>query len=126
MKPYPASLLSAFRPGTGPPRLPASFLPLVLMMLVIALPCGLRADVPPPTISQFQTKPDGAVTLTWAAAPETAYRVLTSTNLADGIWTPIDSITASGSTVSWSANGQDGTARFFKLSTDAITIGSVE
>ena len=86
----------------------------------------LRADVPPPVIQQFQTSADGSVLLRWNATPEAAYRVLTATDLS-GEWTPVDYLVARTNSVTWEANGLGGAAaRYYKLSTDAISIAIVE
>ncbi|GEM_PF-2156334 len=101
----------------------------VLSALIIALVASvgnLHADVPPPHISQFQPHSDGSVLLTWDATPESAYRVLTTTNLSDGSWIPVDYLVAASNSVTWQANGQSGVVRFYKLVTDANQIQSVE
>ena len=99
--------------------------PTVAFMLLSSL-ASLRADVPAPLIRQFQSSlADGSVLLRWDATPDSAYRVLTSSNLTDG-WTAVDYLVAASNSVTWQANGQSGAMRFYKLATDGISIGSLE
>jgi YD repeat-containing protein len=87
---------------------------------------GLRADVPAPVIGQFQAGGDGSVSLTWSATADSAYQVLTCTDLVAGVWSPIDYLTAGSNSVTWQANGQGGAARFYRLATEGIAVQSVE
>ncbi len=102
-----------------------SFIALLLAGIHFLL--SVRADVPRPVIQQFQP-PDtnGSVLLRWDATPGAAYRVLTCTNLGSDPWAPVDYLVARSNSVTWLANGQSGSTRFYKLSTDAIAISSVE
>src|SRR5690348_3107085 len=103
----------------------SAFLKLTAIAVSLAA-ASLRADVPAPNIRQLQSHPDGSVLLQWDATPQCAYRVLTASNLTDGIWTPVDQLVATSNSVTWQANGQSGTTQFYRLATDAIGVRSVE
>src|SRR5436190_11532125 len=107
-----------------PPELHPGLASCILYILCTALVMvgpDLRADVPAPQITQFHASSNSSVSLSWSAAPDVSYTVLTSSNL-NGTWLPIDSIVAASNTVTWQANGQSGPARFYKLATEAISI----
>ncbi|MFO1476622.1 MAG: DUF6531 domain-containing protein [Verrucomicrobiota bacterium] len=88
---------------------------------------ALQADVPAPVIRQFQSpNTNGMVVLRWDAVAGCGYRVLTTTNLTGGVWTPVDYLVAATNSVTWQAGGQGGAAGYYRLATDANAITAVE